>query len=169
LNNYGFEIFRIYLIPSYNIETEETVWKQIGFLPGHGTTTEKQSYYFIDDSVIPGKYKYRLKQIDYDGSFEYSGIVEVEVGILSVGILKQNFPNPFNPITTIQYQISEKSFVTLKVYDVLGNEVATMVNEEKDAGSYEVEFRGEKLTGGVYFYQINAGSYVKTKKMVLMK
>ena len=169
LNNYGFEIFRSHLMYSNNSETEATVWKKIGFLPGHGTTTEKQSYYFIDESVMSGNYQYRLKQIDYDGSFEYSNIVEVEVKILSNSTLRQNYPNPFNPNTVIKYQIPKKSFVTLKVYDVLGNEVVTLVNEEKAAGGYEVMFKGGKLTSGIYFYQFNAGSFVETKKMVLMK
>ncbi|MBT8380515.1 MAG: T9SS type A sorting domain-containing protein [Ignavibacteria bacterium] len=83
--------------------------------------------------------------------------------------LDQNYPNPFNPSTKIKYQISELSFVTLKVFDVLGNETITLVNEEKTAGNYEVEFNGTELTSGIYFYRIQAGNYVETMKMVLMK
>jgi len=83
--------------------------------------------------------------------------------------LLQNYPNPFNPNTIISYQIPKLSFVTLKVYDVLGNEVATLVNEEKPAGSYEVKFKGAGLPSGIYFYQLKADSYIKTRKMVLMK
>jgi len=115
------------------------------------------------------KDQYKLKQIDYDGTFEYSKIVEVEIPIVNEFLLSQNYPNPFNPTTTIKYQIPELSVVTLKVYDVLGNEIATLVNEEKPSGNYEVEFDGTILTSEVYFYQLRAGSFVETKKMVLMK
>jgi len=95
--------------------------------------------------------------------------VENEEEIPTNFLLSQNFPNPFNPITTIKYQIPEISFVTLKVYDVLGSEVVTLVNEEKNIGSYEVEFNGISLPSGIYFYRLQAGSFVETKKMVLMK
>ncbi|MBK7500346.1 MAG: T9SS type A sorting domain-containing protein [Ignavibacteriales bacterium] len=84
-------------------------------------------------------------------------------------LLQQNYPNPFNPSTSIQYAISSMQFVTLKVYDLLGREVATLVNEEKTIGSYEVEFYGNNLTSGIYFYKLQAGSFVETKKMVLIK
>jgi len=84
-------------------------------------------------------------------------------------LLQQNYPNPFNPSTSIQYAISSTQFVTLKVYDLLGREVATLVNEEKTTGSYEVEFNGNNLTSGIYFYKLQAGSFVETKKMVLIK
>jgi len=87
--------------------------------------------------------------------------------------LYQNYPNPFNPTTTIKYQIPELSYVTIKVYDVLGSEIATLVSEEKPAGNYEVEFNAQSTTGGlpsgIYFYRLQAGSFVETKKMVLMK
>ena len=81
----------------------------------------------------------------------------------------QNYPNPFNPTTNIQYSISSKQFITLKVYDVLGIEVATLVNEGQPAGSYEVEFNAESLPSGIYFYQLRAGDFVETKKMVYLK
>ncbi|MCH7963542.1 MAG: T9SS type A sorting domain-containing protein [Bacteroidetes bacterium] len=83
--------------------------------------------------------------------------------------LHQNYPNPFNPITSIQYAVSSRQFVSLKVYDVLGNEIASLVDEEKPVGSYEIKFDGTGLTSGIYFYQLKAGSYIKTKKMVLIK
>ncbi|RKZ00273.1 MAG: hypothetical protein DRQ13_00760 [Ignavibacteriae bacterium] len=83
--------------------------------------------------------------------------------------LKQNYPNPFNPSTTISYQIPEISFVTIKVYDVLGNEVATLVNKENPIGSYEVEFNASSLSSGIYFYRLQAGNFVETKKMVLLR
>jgi hypothetical protein len=83
--------------------------------------------------------------------------------------LDQNYPNPFNPSTTISYSVPETEFVTLKVYDVLGNEIASLVNEEKPAGKYEVDFNGAELSSGIYFYRLQAGSFIETKKMVLMK
>jgi len=98
-----------------------------------------------------------------------TGIVTNSNEIPSEFRLSQNYPNPFNPSTTIYYSIPELSFVTLRVYDVLGKEVATLINEEKPAGSYEVEFDANELTSGIYFYKIQAGSFVETKKMVLMK
>ena len=98
----------------------------------------------------------------------------IEIGnegneIPSKCIILQNYPNPFNPTTTIRYQISERSFVTIKVYDVLGSEVTMPINEEKSIGSYELEFNGSKLPSGIYFYQIKTGNFVETKKMILLK
>jgi len=110
-----------------------------------------------------------LKQIDFDGTFEYSDAVEVDIVVPDVYSLHQNYPNPFNPSTTIKYQIPELSFVTLKVYDVLGNEVSILVSEEKVIGSYEVELDATGLPSGAYFYRLQAGSFVETKKMVLVK
>ncbi len=137
-----------------------------------GTTTEPQSYSFVDENLSMGKYQYRLKQIDFNGSFEYSDIVEVDIAP-AVFALTQNYPNPFNPSTSIQYAISSRQFVTLKVYDILGKEVITLVNEEKAAGQYEVEFNPESSiknpASGIYYYQLRAGNYVETKKMILMK
>jgi hypothetical protein len=114
-----------------------------------------------------------------DGSFFWSdnftvivpvtGIAENETNLPIEYALKQNYPNPFNPVTTIKYQIPELSFVTLKVYDVLGSEIITLVNEEKPVGSYEVEFNAAGLPSGVYFYQLNAGEFINTKKMILLK
>jgi len=95
--------------------------------------------------------------------------VEKEIDILNKYVLFDNYPNPFNPTTTIKYQIPELSFVTLKIYDVLGNEIATLDNEERPAGEYEVEFDATELTSGIYFYRLQANSFVETKKMVLMK
>ncbi len=110
-----------------------------------------------------------LKQIDYDGSFEFSDEIEIEVSIPIEYSLSQNFPNPFNPATTIKYQIPELSFVTIKVYDVLGSEIETLVNEENQFGIYEITWYAENLPSGVYFYRLQADSFVETKKMVLMK
>ena len=117
--------------------------------------------------------------MDFDGSFAYSNIIEVEIEIPNNFSLSQNYPNPFNPVTTIKYSIPsvisipnsrERNLnVTLKVYDVLGKEIATLVNEEKPAGNYEVKFNASSLSSGVYFYKLQSGSFVQTKKMILMK
>ena len=149
-NNSGFEIQRTSPLPSpYQAEGGKAGrgWETIGFVPGFGTTTEPKSYSFVDENVSTGIYKYRLKQIDFDGSFEYSNEIEIEVDFTPKDfVLYQNYPNPFNPATTIKFEIPNVEttrrvvFTTLKVYDVLGNEVATLVNEEKQHGVYEVEF-----------------------------
>ncbi|MFZ1517422.1 MAG: T9SS type A sorting domain-containing protein [Ignavibacteriaceae bacterium] len=165
-NNQGFQIERR---KTQDERSEE--WNTLGFVNGKGTTTEPQSYSFVDENLTSGKYQYRLKQIDFDGTFEYSNTVEVEINSPTKFSLKRNYPNPFNPSTSIQYSISSRQFVTLKVYDVLGKEVATLVNEEKPAGMYNVEFRMQNLdlSSGIYFYQLKAGDYIETKKMILMK
>jgi hypothetical protein len=113
---------------------------------------------------------YRLKQLDYDGTFEYSNVVEVNPNLTPKQyILLQNHPNPWNPTTTIKYQIPIAGTVTLKVYDVLGNEVTTLIRESKEPGRYEVTFDGSDLSSGVYVYQLRVNDYVSTKKMVLMR
>jgi hypothetical protein len=178
-NNKGFEIERLqdYKINKLqDLPTGQAGWKTVGFEQGNGTTTEFNSYTFTDKNVEPGFYQYRLKQIDFDGSFTYSDIIEVEVEALLEFSLSQNYPNPFNPSTIISYQLPVNSWVTLKIYDILGNEIATLVNEEKPAGSYEVEFGSHsgssgirELTSGVYVYKLQAGDLIQTKKMVLMK
>ena len=170
INNKGFEIERRQRSDIGN----QPAWEIVGFVNGNGTTTQTHSYSFKDENVQAGKYQYRLKQIDFDGCFAYSSIVEVENNIPTEFSLEQNYPNPFNPTTTIRYQIPDKEFVTLKIYDILGNEVAVLVNEEKPAGSYTVEFTshsrdGKSLSSGLYFYTISTGSFNSTKKMLLLK
>jgi len=170
-NNSRFEILRF--------TQNDNEWNSIGFVPGHGTTTETQHYSFTDNDINPGKYQYKLKQIDYDGTFEYSQIVGVEIPFVNEFSLSQNYPNPFNPKTVISYQLPVNGNVTLKVYDILGNEVATLVNEEKQPGVYEVEFNASSLSGsvsakggyasGVYFYQLKAGEFTSIKKMILLR
>jgi hypothetical protein len=159
-------------------------YKILGFVNGSGTTTEKSFYSFTDQSPVAGKSYYKLKQIDFDGSFEYSNIVEVEFSLPIEFSLEQNYPKPFNPSTKIKYTIPnvtlsgvEGSRVALKVYDVLGNEIATLVNEEKQPGNYEVNFDASKFSSGVYFYEIRVENpstssgegFVQTKKMILLR
>jgi photosystem II stability/assembly factor-like uncharacterized protein len=163
LNNTGFEIYRL----SQEAKNE---WVEIGFVPGFGTTTESRAYSFIDDNLKSGKYSYRLKQIDYDGSFEYSKTIEVLVSYLPDKYsLYQNYPNPFNPVTLIKYQVPEASMVSIKVYDVIGREIAVLVNEVKNAGNYQVSFNSANLASGVYFYKMVAGDFSSVRKMNLLK
>ncbi len=172
LNNFGFDIERKQVAsPQSSVANVE--WKKIGFTNGSGTTTEKQSYFFQDNNLQSGRYQYRLKQIDFDGSFEYSSIIEVEISSPEKFSLEQNYPNPFNPSTKIRFSIpnlgSGLTLTVLKVYDILGHEVATLVNEEKPAGVYEVEFNASQLSSGIYFYKLQAGSFNQSKKMIVLK
>lgn len=164
-NNFGFDVERT----SSKTTPGQEGWEKIAFIAGHGTTTEPKNYSFIDDEHSGGKYFFRLKQIDYDGTFSYSNIVEADVSVPGKFSLEQNYPNPFNPLTKIKFVIPELSVVTLKVYDLLGNEVASLINEQKEPGFYEVEFNASHLGSGVYFYRLRAGSLVASKKMILLK
>jgi hypothetical protein len=166
LNNKGFEIERA---SSLTPPGQEKLWRTIGFIPGFGTTTETHSYSFIDNDIELGNYTYRLKQIDFDGAFEYSDEVQVEISIPLKYELAQNYPNPFNPSTTIKYSIPKTGNVQLKVYDIIGNEVATLINETKTPGSYEVHFNSAELATGVYIFSIRAGNFIQTRKMILLK
>lgn len=175
LNNYGFEIQRSYSVNNAG----ELIWNNIGFIEGNGTTSEVSSYTFNDDKPGTGKISYRLKQLDFDGKFEYSTVIQVDISTPLEFSLDQNYPNPFNPSTVISYKLNSKQFVSLKVFDVLGNQIATLVNEEKPAGIYEVTFGANQPSGdnpaqggyasGVYFYKLQAGNYIESRKMMLMK
>ncbi len=164
-NNSGFEIERSQM----SSVKSQKVWEKIGFVSGSGTTTEPKTYSYIDENLSSGVYQYRLKQIDFDGSFEYSNIVEVEVTVPIEFSLEQNYPNPFNPSTNIKYSIPADGNVTLKVYDILGNEVITLVNGFKQAGTFDVMFDGSNLSSGVYYYRLTSGEMITTKKLMLTK
>jgi len=158
-NNYGFEIER----------KSNDEWEAIGFVEGQGTINAPHYYSFVD-SRASGTVTYRLKQMNRDGTFEYSQSIEVYAnGIPTNFALSQNHPNPFNPATVITYQLPVQSRVTLKVYDVLGKEVATLVNESKGAGVYDVAFDASRFSSGMYFYRLQAGSYTSVKKMIVTK
>ena len=160
-NNRGFEIERTLL--------SQISWQRIGFIQGSGTTTESNHYLFIDKHISTGNYFYRLKQIDFDGTFNYSKEVEVNVNTPLKFSLSQNYPNPFNPTTTIKYAIPKTVNVELKVFYILGREVKTLVNEPRNAGYYEVQFNASNFASGVYFYRLKAREYIKTSKMLLIK
>lgn len=160
LNNHGFEVQRS--IDGENFAT-------IGFVKGAGTSTLKNSYSFSDEALPDGIYFYRLKQIDLDGKFDFSNSIQVLFEIPKEFALEQNYPNPFNPSTKISWQLPSESFVTLKIFDVLGNEVANLVNEVQTAGTHSIDFNADQLSGSIYFYTLKAGEFSETKKLVLLK
>jgi photosystem II stability/assembly factor-like uncharacterized protein len=174
VNNYGFEVERrMDNSDQPNQETSGQVtvdsWTKIGFVKGAGTSNALKEYSYLDAANTAGNYVYRLKQIDADGTFKYSQSVEVTVQAPEQYLLDQNYPNPFNPTTAIHYQVPVASPVTLKVYNVLGEEVAMLVNEKKEAGSYTATFNGSTLSSGVYFFKISADRFSSIRKMILMK
>jgi hypothetical protein len=158
-NNFGFEVERKF---------DNQDWITIGFIQGHGTTTSIQNYFFTDKGRGTKIY-YRLKQIDYNSKFKYSDIIEVNsVSVITID-LEQNYPNPFNPSTKIKYQVADPGYVSLKVYNTLGEEVNVLVNNFKPAGSYEIDFNATDLSGGIYIYQLISGDYKISRKMILLK
>jgi hypothetical protein len=169
-NNKGFEIQRAVRKESYEgIEGRRPDWKKIAFVEGNGTTTLPRYYSFMDLNSASGSYLFRLKQIDYDGTFRYSNMIEAEITAPDKFSLEQNYPDPFNPSTTICYSIPGQTKVIIKIYNMLGKEVETLLEEEKSAGTYSVTWKPSDLAGGIYFYQLSAGSFIKTKKMVYVK
>ncbi|MBK7267682.1 MAG: T9SS type A sorting domain-containing protein [Ignavibacteriales bacterium] len=162
VNNYGFEVER---------KSTNADWSKIGFVEGHNSTNSPKYYSYSDKPEGTGKIAYRLKQIDNDGQFEYSPEVEVLVDNLPNGfVLEQNYPNPFNPETSIRFALKEDTKATLKVYNSLGAEIATLFDGTAEAGRYyDVKFGGSELASGFYIYKLVAGEYVSVKKMLLMK
>ncbi|MFA6597443.1 MAG: T9SS type A sorting domain-containing protein [Ignavibacteriaceae bacterium] len=166
INNYGFEVEKSIRNGELGIRN----WEKVGFIQGSGNSNSAKEYSYVDKTVTSGNFLYRLKQIDNDGNFEYSKEIEVEVHQLPTEFsLDQNYPNPFNPSTSIQYSIVSSQNVSLKVFNVLGKEVAVLVNEKKEPGTYTVTFSGAYLASGTYFYRLQAGEFVQTKKFILMK
>ena len=164
LNNSGFQIER----------SSGSEYQVVGFVAGHGTTTEVQNYSYVDQNVNAGSYTYRLKQVDFDGTFEYSNAIEVDILGIKEFALGQNYPNPFNPSTKINFSLAVDSKVSLKIFDVLGQEVATLINGQLAAGSQEVSFNASSLNSGVYFYRIDADGidgqkFSSVRKMILTK
>lgn len=170
-NNKGFELERKVLSQQSAVNNLE--YKKIGFIDGNGTTTQSHTYNFIDNPKQSGRYLYRLKQIDFDGTSKIYEAIEVDYKTELKFELAPNYPNPFNPSTKINWQSPINSWHTLKVYDILGNEVVTLVNEYKEAGRYTIDFNTEllknKISSGIYFYALKIGNYFQTRKMLIMK
>ncbi|MDO8548852.1 MAG: T9SS type A sorting domain-containing protein [Ignavibacteria bacterium] len=169
-NNQGFEIERQVGSKQYTVGNQ---WETVGFIEGKGNTTERHSYIFGENDLGIGKYSYRLKQMDYDGSYEYSDEVEVDIAAPEEYTLKQNYPNPFNPMTTIEYSLPENTEVRIDIYNSLGELVMTLINNTMDAGYQKINFDASSLPSGTYIYQIKAKGQTKTfvdsKKMLLVK
>ena len=177
VNNYGFNIERS------SVETRHASslqWEKVSFVQGHGNSNSPKNYSFTDNLALArdlnlDRFLYRLKQIDFDGKYEYSNVVEVKVETPTQFSLAQNYPNPFNPETTIKYQLPVSGHVTIKVFDMLGREVVALVDEFKQAGTYNQKFnvghseRSRGIASGAYLYQLKAGGFVHTKKFLLMK
>lgn len=163
-NNSGFEIQRA------DIKDQNYDFKKVGFVSGKGTITTLTNYSFEDRNLQIGKYKYRLKQIDFNGNFDYYNLNnEVDISNPSKFMLSQNYPNPFNPVTKIDFEIPENSFVKIVIYDILGKEIKTLMNENKTAGYYTLIIDSKDLTSGTYFYRMEAGRFTKTYKMCVIK
>lgn len=160
-NNYGFNIERI--------QYDDNKWGKIIFIQGHGNSNSPKYYTFIDKPLGGNEFKYRLKQIDFDGQVEYSPEIEVSLNVPADFSVQQNFPNPFNPTTKIEYSIPSNDNVQIKVFNVLGMEVATLLNEHRQAGKQSVEFNASNLSSGIYFYKIVSGNYSDIKKMILLR
>ncbi|HEY5533975.1 MAG TPA: T9SS type A sorting domain-containing protein [Ignavibacteria bacterium] len=165
LNNAGFEILR---------SAQNDNWVKVGYVNGNGTKTTPTNYSFEDKNLNTGKYKYRLKQIDYNGNFEYHNLSNiVEIGVPNKYDISQNYPNPFNPTAKIDFELPFDSRVSIKLYDMNGREMLTLANEQRSAGYYMVQMNGNNLSSGTYFYRIiaegNGQKFVMTKKAMLIK
>jgi hypothetical protein len=159
-NNSGFMVER---------STDGISYTESGFVKGNGTTTEKQNYSFTDKPGANGIYYYRLRQQDYDGKVNYSEVITMKLDIPADFNLAQNYPNPFNPSTTISFSVPVESFVTLSVYDLMGQEIVSLVKEVRQAGNYEINFDAAGLSSGTYIYKITAGNFIKSKKLMVLK
>ena len=171
VNNYGFEIERA---ASRQLSASSQgqsfgEWVKVGFVKGSGTSNSQKYYTYIDSPAGGSSFKYRLKQVDLDGTYKFSDVVEASLEGITVYSLEQNFPNPFNPTTTIKYQIPQSGFVTLKIFDVLGREVKTLVSGNQVSGMYTVEFNASELPSGVYIYKLSSGNFSEVKKLLLLK
>lgn len=182
VNNYGFDIERASSPLSTSSGDDKSSggkssgWEKIGFIPGHGNSNSPKVYSFSDSKPPIGKLEYRLKQIDTDGKYEYSSVVVVEIQTTKELSLEQNFPNPFNPSTTIKYTIpsssslkGEMSNVKITIFDILGRKVETIVNEQQQPGNYQVVFNASHLSSGTYIYRLSAGEFIISKKLILLK
>ena len=175
-NNYGFEVQRR---PDSDPQYQTLA---NSFIPGHGTTLEPHYYSYTDNTVTLGQWWYRLKQIDLDGTIHYTDGIQVDVltdveedslpeedPLPTAYALEQNYPNPFNPSTQIQFALPKASHVRLEVYNALGERIATLVDDTRQAGYYSEQFDATGLASGLYFYRLQAGDFLDTKKLLLLK
>lgn len=162
INNYGFDIER---------SIDKSNWSKIGFVQGAGNSNSPKNYSYTDNTAVSGKYFYRLKQVDTDGTFDYSPVVEVDMGILPGGYrLEQNYPNPFNPSTSIKFAFSKDTKAAIKVYNALGVEVREIFNGIAEAGRvYDIKFNAAGLSSGVYYYKLITPEKTDVRKMMLTK
>lgn len=161
LNNNGFDVER---------RSANSTYQKIAFVQGKGTATQVNGYSYSDDVKEAGIYYYRLKQIDFDGTFEYSN--EIMVNVIALPgeyALAQNYPNPFNPSTSIEFVIPQAGFVNLSVFNLLGEKVAELINEVKESGNHSAVFNASKLSSGTYIYSLSVNGNIITKKMTLIK
>ena len=164
VNNYGFEVER-----ASSMTSPIKGWEKIGFVNGHGNSNSPKDYSLTDKNPTGGsKFIYRLKQIDNDGKFKYSDQVEIEL-VPNEFNLFQNYPNPFNPATNIKFALPKAAKVTLLVYNLLGEKIATLLNEDKEAGFYNVQFDASSFSSGVYIYRLTTEDFIKTMKMNFIK
>jgi len=163
VDNYGFEIERR-LVGNQN-------WAPVGFVQGAGTSNTPREYSFTDSNLPSGRYAYRIKQIDHSGSFTYTSALEVVIGVAPLEFtLSQNYPNPFNPTTTIEFTLPKDGHVLLKVFDMVGREVATLVDGERKAGVIQqVLFDASSLGSGMYVYRLQSDGIVLGKKLMVVK
>ena len=168
INNYGFEIERKHFqIKSRGVDEE---WRKIGFVDGGGNRSSPQEYSFTDELIFShGKYLYRLRQIDMNGTLKYSKELEVYFELPRELSLKQNFPNPFNPSTEIYFSIPEPGYTQLTVYNVAGEKVATLLNQLIPSGTYQITFDAAGISSGIYFYFLKSGNFLSVKKMMVMR
>ncbi len=165
INNRGFDIERKAISDNSN----QSSWEKIGFVSGFGNSTEPKSYSYNDNQLTSGNYSYRLKQVDYNGSFKYSNEIEVTINVPVQFTLDQNYPNPFNPSTKIKFSIPQNGLVTLSVYNTLGQKVADLINGNLTQGEHQINFDASKLTSGIYYYRLESNNNVSVKKMILLK
>ena len=163
VNNYGFNIER-------SLSSPEITWETIGFVNGNGNSNSPRDYRYNDTNLKQsGNYQYRLKQIDNDGTSEYSNIIEVDISLPGTYYLSQNYPNPFNPETRIDFTIPERQMVSLRIYNTLGELVTELVNEQREAGNYTETFNASNLPSGVYIYRLQTSEFAENKKLTLLK
>ncbi|GBD90809.1 hypothetical protein BMS3Abin04_01528 [bacterium BMS3Abin04] len=166
VNNYGFEVERSNV---KNQTSNEMEWEKIGFVEGAGNSNSPKIYSFVDNNLLGGsRFAYRLKQIDVDGSYTYSGEVEINV-VPTKYELYQNYPNPFNPTTIIRFTLKKPEKVNIKIFNSLGQEIETLVNKNFSAGTHEINFNPDYLSSGIYIYRLQAGKFKEVRKMILLR